>query len=219
MRRVHLIRHGEVAGEGARRYLGRTDLPMSATGVAQIEALAAILAEAPPFDAVWCSDLVRSRRTAEILAAAHGAPIRVDPRLREIDMGAWEGLDRAAVAADDPDGWAARGRDLLRFRPPGGESFADVFERLLSVWAQIERSADDARIAIAGHAGVNRLLICRALGLEPARLFRLAKTPGRVDVLEWRRGEPVLRLLDAGPAAIAEWLGGAGPRAGAAAGR
>lgn len=208
MRRVFLIRHGAVAGDGARRYLGRTDLPMSDAGVAEIEALAAVFAEARPFDAIWCSDLVRARRTAEILAARHAVPIRVDPRLREIDMGGWEGLDRAAVAADDPDAWAARGRDLLRFRPPGGESFADVRARLLSAWAEMDAGAVDATIAVAGHAGPHRLLLCHLLGLPPEHLFRLAKSPGHVDLVEWRRTEPVLRLFDAGPAAVAEWLRG-----------
>lgn len=204
MRSVHLIRHGAVAADGAHRYIGRTDLPMSAAGLAQIEALAAVCAEAPPFDAIWCSDLVRSRRTAEILAAGRGIPIRVDARLREIDMGAWEGLDRATVAATRPEDHAARGRDIFHFRPPGGESFADVLARVLPAWRELTDAAGDGRIAVAGHAGVNRLLLCHVLGMPPANLFCLAKDPGCVDLVEWRHGEPVVRLLDAGPAALAE---------------
>ncbi len=209
MRSVHLIRHGTVVDDGVHRYIGRTDLPMSAAGIAQIEALVAVYAEAPPFAAIWCSDLVRSRRTAEILAAGRAIPIVVDPRLREIDMGAWEGLDRAVVAATRPEDHAARGRDILGFRPPGGESFADVLARILPAWREMTDAAGETRIAVAGHAGVNRLLLCHVLGMPAAKLFCLAKDPGCVDVVEWRHGEPVVRLLDAGPEAVAEWRGSA----------
>ena len=212
MRRVHLIRHGAVVGDGHRRYLGRTDLEMSEAGIAQIAALAEIFAEAPPFDVVWCSDLDRARQTAEILAAPRGIPIRVDARLREIDMGDWEGLERDALRRADPEAHAARGRDLFGFRPPGGESFADVLARLLPVWTEIADDARDGQIAVAGHAGVLRLILCRVLGTAPENLFRLPKTYGHVDVLE-RQGEGwVARLLDAGPAALAAWLGEASPR-------
>lgn len=208
MRRIHLIRHGAVAGDGHRRYLGRTDLAMSEAGIAQIAALAEVFATMAPFDVVWCSDLDRARRTAEILAAARGIPIRVDARLREIDMGDWEGLDRAALRRADPEAHAARGRDLFGFRPPGGESFADVQARLLPVWAEIADEAGDARIAVAGHAGVHRLLLCHILGMPPANLFRLPKTYGHVDVLERTGDGWVARLVDAGPAAVEAWRRG-----------
>lgn len=204
MRRLHLIRHGEVVDDGGRRYIGRTDLPMSPAGIARIEALAEVYRGEPPFDAIWCSDLERSRRTAEILADGRDVRIRVDPRLREIDMGEWEGLERAAVAAARPDEHAARGRDILHHRVPGGESFADVLARVVEAWRDVEADPDARRVALAGHAGVNRLLLCHLLGLPPAALFRLAKHPGRVDLIEWRHGEPVVRLLDAGPAGLAE---------------
>ncbi len=213
MRRVHLIRHGAVVGDGHRRYLGRTDLAMSEAGIAQIAALAEVFAEAPPFDVVWCSDLDRARQTAEILAAPRAIPIRVDARLREIDMGDWEGLDRVTLAATDPEAHAARGRDLFGFRPPAGESFADVLARVLPVWAEIADDARDARIAVAGHAGVHRLILCRILGMAPENLFRLPKTYGHVDVLERGRDGWVARLLDAGPMALADWLRGSSRRA------
>lgn len=208
MRRVHLIRHGAVVGDGHRRYLGRTDLEMNEAGIAQIAALAEIFAEAPPFDVVWCSDLDRARQTAEILATPWDIPIRVDARLREIDMGDWEGLDRATLAAADPEAYAARGRDLFGFRPPGGESFADVLARVLPVWADIADECLSARVAVAGHAGVFRSIICHVLGMPPQNLFRLPKTHGHVDVLERRRDGWEVRLLDAGPAALADWLRG-----------
>lgn len=212
MRCLHLIRHGEVVDDGAHRFIGRTDLPMSPSGIARIEALAAIYRDAPPFDAIWCSDLLRSRRTAEILADGRGIPIVVDPRLREIDMGGWEGLDRATVATTRTAEYAARGRDILGYRAPGGESFADVSARVLAAWQDIAADGAARRIALAGHAGVNRLLLCHLLGLPATALFRLAKHPGHVDLVEWPHGEPVLRLFDTGPAGLAEALAEGRPR-------
>ncbi|MDC7785227.1 histidine phosphatase family protein [Rhodoplanes sp. TEM] len=194
-RSVLLVRHGEVEGDGAERFVGRTDLPMSAAGEARIVTLAAGLA-GRPLDAIWCSGLARSRRTAALLAAGRGIPVRVASALAEIDMGDWEGLSRRAVAAQQPGAYAARGRDLAGFRPPGGESFADLAARVLPCWRTILAGPEDA-VAIAGHAGVNRVILCDVLGLPLANLFRLAQTPGGVTLIEIGRQGPVVRLLDA----------------------
>ena len=103
-------------------------------------------------------------------------------------------------------------RDILGYRAPGGESFADVSARVLAAWQDIAADGAARRIALAGHAGANRLLLCHLLGLPATALFRLAKHPGHVDLVEWPHGEPVLRLFDTGPAGLAEALAEGRPR-------
>ena len=124
MRTVLLIRHGAVAGDAAHRFIGHTDLPMSADGETQIRELSRRLKDRMPPDAIYCSDLIRSRRTAELLADGRAIPLRVQPELREINLGAWEGLSRREVAEQQPAEYERRGRYIENFRPPGGESFA-----------------------------------------------------------------------------------------------
>jgi probable phosphoglycerate mutase len=147
-------------------------------------------------EAIYCSELIRSHRTAEILAAGRVVPIHVIPALAEIYMGSWEGRLRREVANSDPTAYEARGCDIAHARPPGGESFADLAGRVLPLWRSIVE-AHDGVIAIAGHAGVNRVILSDVLGLPLANLFRLAQAPGCVNVIEFGHNGPVVRLLDA----------------------
>jgi probable phosphoglycerate mutase len=198
MRALLLIRHGALVGDAERRFVGATDLPMSEAGKAQVRDLAARLAARAPFDAVYCSDLARSRRAAELLAAGRAIPIHVEPALREIDLGAWEGLTRGEIAESLPDEYARRGADIANFRPPGGESFADLAARVTPCWRRLFAESESGVVAVAGHAGVNRVILCDVLGMPLANLFRIAQRPGCVNVIEQGRGGPVVRLLDGG---------------------
>jgi len=192
---VLLIRHGALVGDAASRFIGRTDLPMAEAGAERIRRLAAALA-CRPMEAIYCSELGRSRRTSDILAAGRSVPVHVAPALDEIHMGSWEGRLRREVATTDPAAYEARGRDIVHARPPGGESFADLAGRVLPLWRSII-SAHDGTVAIAGHAGINRVILCDVLGLPLANLFRLAQAPGCVNVVAFGHNGPVVRLLAA----------------------
>ena len=196
MRTALLIRHGAVGDGAEERFLGAADLPMSPAGEAQVRELAARLRLRAIPDAIYCSDLSRSLRTAELLADESAIPIRVRPALREIEMGDWQGLSRREIAERRPEDYAARGRDIANFRPPGGESFADLVERVLPCWRELVEDRETQVVAIAGHAGVNRVILCHLLGAPLANLFRIAQRPACVNVVEWRKNEPVVTLID-----------------------
>jgi len=197
LRTVLLIRHGAVVGDADRRFIGANDWPMSESGEAQICGLAGRLHARFPIAAIYCSDLNRSRRTAELLAASGGTPIHVRPALREIDLGAWEGALRAEIARSEPTEYERRGRDIAGYRPPGGESFQDLAARVLPFWRNLAADGTDDVVAVAGHCGVNRVILCDALGMPLANLFRIGQQPGCLNVIAWRAGAPVVRLLDA----------------------
>jgi len=196
MRTALLIRHGAVGDGAEERFLGAADLPMSPAGEAQVRELAARLRLRAIPDAIYCSDLSRSLRTAELLADESAIPIRVRPALREIEMGDWQGLSRREIAERRPEDYAARGRDIANFRPPGGESFADLVERVLPCWRELVEDRETQVVAIAGHAGVNRVILCHLLGAPLANLFRIAQRLACVNVVEWRKNEPVVTLID-----------------------
>jgi probable phosphoglycerate mutase len=198
---VLLISHGALAGDAARRFIGQTDLPMSEAGEAQIQALAAELAGRVKLDAIYCSDLNRSRRTAELLANTRTTPVYVSAALREINLGEWEGLYRRDVAQSQPDAYRRRGEDIVNFRPPGAENFAAVASRVLPFWRSLTDGAgakeEREMIAVAAHAGVNRVILCDVLGMPLDNLFRLSQRPGCLNVIECGREGPTVRLLDA----------------------
>ena len=198
MRSALLIRHGAVVGDADRRFIGATDLPMSTAGEAEIRRLGERLGALFPIHAIHCSDLARSRRTAELLAAGPNAANAVHPALREIDLGQWEGRLRAEVARSAPLDYERRGRDIVGFRPPGGESFADLAARVLPCWRSLVADDADDTVVLAAHCGVNRVILSDALGLPLAYLFHLGQRPGALSLIEWRGRVPVVRLLDAG---------------------
>ena len=155
-----------------------------------------------PFARVLCSDLARSVETAR-----HGRPhfrgdhridLEILPELREIDLGDWECRAMADVRRDFPDQFEARGRDMAGFRPPGGESFRDLSERVIPVIETLAREVH-GNVLLAGHAGVNRVILCHVLGLPLAGLFRLGQDHGCLNVISWGASGPVLRLLNLPP--------------------
>lgn len=119
---IYLLRHGEIEGEGDKRLIGRTDVPLSETGQSQARWWRTAL-EHVRFRRVYCSDLVRAHQTAEILAARGTRSVTVVPELREINLGRWDGLTAEQVKTRFPGEWEERGLNFAEYRPIGGESF------------------------------------------------------------------------------------------------
>jgi alpha-ribazole phosphatase len=198
--RVYLIRHGAVVGAETRRFIGHLDVPLSALGETQMGALARRLSAAE-VEAVYSSDLQRTRRSAEILAGPHGlAPIAV-PELREFDMGRWDGLTADQIRALDPAGfadWMARVGD---FQFPGGENLSRVVERAWPAFEWIVRAHPGRPVMIVAHGGTNRAILCRALGVSLARILSLGQDYAALSVLEGGAERWTLRLLNHAEAA------------------
>lgn len=122
----------------------------------------------------------------------------LEPALREIHLGAWEGLTASAVRHRHPGQWEARGRDLAHFRPEGGESFADLAARVVPAFEAMTRQPDD--ILIVAHAGVNRVILCHVLGLPLSDLMRLHQDYGAMNLIEPSRSGYALHDLNLRPA-------------------
>jgi probable phosphoglycerate mutase len=182
-RKIYLARHGRIRLEDdQRRYIGQLDLPLSGEGVRQAEVLAKRLGQTG-ITAVYCSDLARSRQTAEIIAAHGGKTVTPRSDLREISLGEWEGCTFVDIIRRFPDEFRARGADIAYYRVPRGESFADCSLRVVAAFHDIlGKSTGD--IAIAGHAGVNRLLLCHVLGLPLGNLFRIGQDYGCINIIQ-----------------------------------
>lgn len=180
MTEIGLLRHFPTRWNAEGRLQGRTDIPLAETSLAALAGLR--------LPARWrgvpmiCSPLTRARQTADALC--EGAPITVDDRLIEMDFGAFEGRIGADLLADP----AAAFRPLEQwgwdFRPPGGETPAEMFARIAPLLAEIA-AAGAPRLLVA-HRGVMRCILARAsgwayLGPEPFRIKRASVHPVTLD--------------------------------------
>ncbi|OGL07574.1 MAG: hypothetical protein A3I17_03850 [Candidatus Rokubacteria bacterium RIFCSPLOWO2_02_FULL_72_37] len=180
---IYLLRHGAVVGAETRRFIGHLDVPLSTRGERQSAVQAARL-RAAALAAVFTSDLVRARRTGEIVGAPHGLTPVVVPALREMAMGRWDGLTAEEIRAREPEAFVAWMSSVGEFPFPGGESVPDLAARAWPAFEAIVAAHAGQAVAIVAHGGTNRLLLCRALGLEPGRLLALGQDYGALSVLE-----------------------------------
>ncbi len=180
---IFLIRHGKLQQQDdQRRYIGQIDLPLSDEGTRQARNLRRRFEHAH-LGAIYCSDLRRSRETAELIAGGSGPQVVVRKDLREVSMGAWEGRSLRDVARTSPEEFGARGADLANFRTPGGESFADCSARVVPAFREIAASGV-GNVLIVGHAGVNRLILCDILGMPVSNLFRLGQDYACLNIIQ-----------------------------------
>ncbi len=150
MTRLLLIRHGETDWNREGRYQGQSDVPLNAAGREQAWQLAEAL-RGTPLHAIYSSDLLRARETADALACATGAPLRLDPRLREVGLGKWEGRLFSDIQRLYPDLLRQRQQDPLHFAPPGGESVIDLMGRLMSAVRDITDLHPHGHVALVSH--------------------------------------------------------------------
>jgi probable phosphoglycerate mutase len=174
-----LIRHAESTWNAVGRWQGWADPPLSPHGEAQARQAGDRLADELPFDLVVTSDLIRTRRTAELLV---DAPTLVEPGLREYDVGAWSGLTREEIGSRWP-GTLERFSQDRAAAPPGGEP-RDAFDsRVVAAAARTgaaAAAAGAARILVVVHGGVIRAL-ARHAGRAEYRVGHLAGYVGAHD--------------------------------------
>jgi 2,3-bisphosphoglycerate-dependent phosphoglycerate mutase len=172
--RLCLVRHGETDWNAGKRIQGQIDIPLSAVGHAQARATGNALRD-EGFAALYSSDLLRARQTAE--AAAHLAhlPLHAEPGLRERHYGIFQGLTYAEAEARHPADYVRHQARDPRFAPAGGESLLDFSARLAAAFDAIVRRHPGAAVAIFTHGGVLDIACRQASGrpLDAPRDFAI----------------------------------------------
>lgn len=187
--RVVLLRHGRTSWNAERRMQGRLDPSLDGTGQAQaLEAAPAVAGFRPVV--LVCSDQARALQTALAVGEACGLEPRKEPRLRETDVGQWQGLVDTEVETGWPGG-LDRWRSEPEFAPPGGESKIEVAERALPVLRELvgtpEHGAVGDTAALVAHGGTIGALTSSFLGWPVDRWASLAPLGNcRWAVLEFR---------------------------------
>ena len=193
---MYLCRHGQVVGDGKRRYNGHRDVDITADGVRQMERLKDTLRDAG-LTAIYSSDLIRSERGAKIIGEPHHAPIICRPQFKERNVGVWEGMSFDEIGESYPDEWRAWLNDVVHFAPPGGESLLNVSDRVLPALKEALSENMGGEILLVGHGGVNRVILSDALGLDLKHIFRIEQDYGALNIIDYYDdGMPVVKLLN-----------------------
>lgn len=190
MARLDLLRHGEPVG--GPRYRGDgVDDPLTSEGLAAMWRAV----EGRAWDVVISSPLQRCRTFAEAYAKKSGLPLVIEPRLREIGLGAWEGLSHAEVQTRWAEAYAAYKRDIVTGMPYGAESVLAFMARVREALDELAACHAGQRVLIVCHAVVMRAALALALDAPPQILNRI-----RVDYAGMLRLRHVVETLPTAPA-------------------
>jgi broad specificity phosphatase PhoE len=193
--RVYLVRHGQTLWNAEGRYQGRIDSALSPLGRSQAVRLARALAAAP-FAAVYSSPLVRAWDTALVIAASHRLSVVPVEELREIALGAWEGLTEEEITRRFGDVVARRRRDPERVVPEGGESLAQVQARAMRAMERILARHDDGTIAVVAHGAVNKMILLSALNAPLSSYWRIRQDNAGISIVDVIGAHKAVRVMN-----------------------
>jgi alpha-ribazole phosphatase len=181
--RLLLVRHGETDWNQEGRWQGQADVPLNQNGLDQANRTADLL-EDQPIAAIYTSDLQRARRTAEILAEKKHIPVKIDPRLREIHQGIWQGMLVSDIEQKFEQEFKDRRKDPLMVAAPGGENALQVRERVLSALEDIQAAYPTETVAIISHGFALAVARAHFLGVPIEQVWELVPKNGEIIVLD-----------------------------------
>jgi broad specificity phosphatase PhoE len=187
-----VVRHGQTDDNARGIFQGQDGAALNDKGKEQARKLGARLATGtrPPFT-IHSSDLARARETAEIVGLAVRATPTMDPDLREMLLGAWQGLTFAQIASRFPDEWAAwRGGDT-ELRRGGGETYAELAARMTRAMHRIADSCEGRAAIVVSHGAAIKTFVGVVLGTVPGTpvWLRALGVPGNTSVTLIERDE------------------------------
>jgi alpha-ribazole phosphatase len=198
---IGLLRHGKT--EGGNRFLGRTNDPLSRTGLQQMHST---MADFNQWDRIFSSPLQRCAAFASEFANSHDIPLTLQAGLMEIDFGDWDGLSAAELMESSPKALSDFWRDPLNHSPPGGESLLNFHNRVVEAWETICHHYQGQHLLMVTHGGVIRVLLSHLQGIpldhlleievKHASLFGLLLADGSLKQLSTSRDTTMAWLLD-----------------------
>jgi probable phosphoglycerate mutase len=194
MTELVLIRHGETDMNRELRFQGHLNVGLNAVGHEQARRLAARMA-GEKADAIYVSDLLRARQTAEPIAGGLALPCVTEAGLREQHFGRVEGLRVADIQREHPEAWAGWLRFEQDFAMPEGESTRSFHARVMDAVQRLVAAHPLQTVVVVTHGGVLDMIYrsARALGLDGPRqseipnagLNRIRVRDGAFDILAW----------------------------------
>jgi len=165
MTRICFVRHGETAWNIELRMQGHVDIPLNATGLAQADALGRHFAAGVHADALYSSDLLRARQTAQPISDALGLPVIPLVELRERSFGRCEGLVIGEILERFPEEAMAMKRRDPDHVPQGGESRRQHHDRIRTCVRELATRHPSQTLVVVTHGGVLDVIYRMAKGL------------------------------------------------------
>lgn len=159
-----IIRHGETDWNVEHRLQGQGSVPLNVQGHFQAGRLGEYFVQNPPrAQVMYCSDSLRTQQTALLINRKLDLPIHYDKRLREIDVGQWQGLNSAEVEAWDPERRKAFLEDPFTVSCPDGENYTQLGIRGSEAFQEIAQNHPDEQVLIVSHGALIRYSILRLI--------------------------------------------------------
>jgi len=194
--RLYLARHGQVVGYDKLTANGHTDVDITETGAIQMNSLAERL-RLVTLNALYATGLTRTEKGARIIGQYHNISIISKPEMKEIYFGDWEGMSLEEIEKAYPGELDKRYSDIAGYRPPGkGENMEDVSKRVLACLKELISENIGKNILIVAHGGVNRTILCDALGMDKNKLFNIQQDYGCLNILDYYPDNILVRLVN-----------------------
>lgn len=182
-----LVRHGQTDWNLAGRWQGQSPdaPPLNEAGRAQVLALQCQM-KGLPISAIYASDLLRSRQTGELLAAPLGLQVILEPGLREMNLGNWEGMHSEEIKARFPHDLAERDRDPLHAPAPGGESPVQMAVRVVAAANKIGMRHCGETVMLVAHGVSLAILTCISLGIPLKKVYEYVPQNAKLFNIQWK---------------------------------
>ena len=169
-----LIRHGESSANRDRIFAGNYDAELAELGIVQAKATAKYIKENYKIDKLYSSNLKRAYSTAKEISEALGLEIIINPKIREISAGKWEGVKFDEIGALSPEDFAVWRENIGASRCTDGESVYELGQRIMAALTEIAKNDDGKTVAIATHATPIRVSQCI---IEHGNLDKMTDVP------------------------------------------
>lgn len=191
-----IIRHGFSEANDRQLFAGHAEFPLTEIGKKQAERCAKALRN-EKIDAIYSSDIGRAYETAKPIAASHSLDIIIHQGLREIYAGEWEGVSFATLNEKYSDSFGIWRTDLGCACPDGGESIAEVFDRVTNALCEIAKENEGKTVCITTHATPVRAVTVASMGGSYADMSKVEWTPNAsINVFEFEDGKLTAIDLD-----------------------
>lgn len=196
LKTLYLLRHGETEWNDQWRLQGQKDIHLSPKGVLQAEKAAESMKNLD-IDIIYCSDLSRAAKTAEIAAGRLEGNVQVHrtEKLREISFGNWEGKKYEEISGEEKEYYNCWLQDPVSYPVPGGESLVDVKTRVMEFIDSVLKMKGK-NVLLVSHGGPIKILISQVLNMNFSDLSRLAVSPASLSIIQYYEDQSYLVLFN-----------------------
>ncbi len=193
--RIFLTRHGQTVTNKEGRFCGHSETDLTELGEAQARSLGARLAT-EKIDACYTSDFSRAMRTAALIAGERRITPQVDPDLRELHYGQWELERESEIRKRSPEQHKLMREEHPSWRPPGGETVAEVRARTFAAFERIVAAQGGKRVLVVSHGTAINCLLSAILGMPESHVFRIDVANCGLTEIDVRAGRAYLARIN-----------------------